>query len=1056
MNIAKCYLLAGLGLITLTTSLLGAEADSQAQRIIETTGIQGGLIVHVGCDQGALTTALHRSDRYVVQGLDPDLDDIAAARKHIRSHKLSESVSVAHWPGGALPYIDNLVNLLVISKSTSVAEAEILRVLAPLGVACVEQPDESWRQTVKPWPKAIDEWTHYLHGPDNNALADDTMVGPPRHMQWRSGPIWGRHHHQEKAGNPTVKITVSAAGKIFSLLDRTKSSDMSIPAKWTVVAQDGFNGVRLWETPINTGEYRTGLQQVWRQLIADMNRVYTAYGKDRGVRALKAETGETLVEYPGTEGMVEMIKMPTTLLVVCRYKMIIALDPDSGKTRWTWKPKQDDEVEPLTLAADEDMVFAKTTTELVCLSEKEGQVQWSVALPGPKTKPKNSFKETVFYPGRLLVGNGVVMCAYGGDDPESLKDWNTTRPFLGNSAVGGHRKFSAYNGKLGFFSVKDGRRLWETTYIPHLQNGPGEAYIIDGELWLGPVFDKTYDLQTGKVKKLQPIADQLWTNGHHYRCYPGKATCNYIITGKRGIELIDMRGSNHSRNNWARGSCNVGILPCNGLIYAPPHSCGCYMEAKLWGYWAFAGKRTQSPNETIERREKGKAYDSLATLNLEVNDQDWWTWRGNNERGGSTSASVPGELKQAWKIDLGGRLSATTIAGGKVFVAQVDAHAVHALDMKTGKKLWSFTADGRVDSPPTIAGELVLFGSRDGYVYALRAADGKLGWRFLAAPERLGSMDRGQIESVWPVPGSVLVQDGIVYATAGRSSYLDGGIKIYGMNPKTGVVVYETSVTSEQVGAMKPPEDAENLYERDSQNWLDYKTRLAADKSDSFSMKGTTSDILCGDNDSIYLRTMRFDRKLTEQEPPRQHLFSTSGLLDDWEHNRSYWVLGTGQFKTSVAYPWIMQGSRAAHGVMLAFDDSSVWGVIRDNRKKGKYSCSIYAMPRLDPASPEASLPDIVGWGSKSKNRKFTWTQKMDIRPRAMLHVGDLLFIGGMPLAGDIDDNPGHIRMLACSDGKSNGQLSLESPPVWDGMAATEGRLFIACADGSVVCLSAK
>jgi len=108
MNIAKRFFLSVLGLITLTTSLLAAEADSQAQRIIETTGIQGGLIVHVGCDQGTLTTALHRSDRYVVQGLDPDLDDIAAARKHIRSHKLSESVSVAHWPGDVLPYIDNL------------------------------------------------------------------------------------------------------------------------------------------------------------------------------------------------------------------------------------------------------------------------------------------------------------------------------------------------------------------------------------------------------------------------------------------------------------------------------------------------------------------------------------------------------------------------------------------------------------------------------------------------------------------------------------------------------------------------------------------------------------------------------------------------------------------------------------------------------------------------------------------------------------------------------------------------------------------------------------
>jgi outer membrane protein assembly factor BamB len=755
--------------------------------------------------------------------------------------------------------------------------------------------------------------------------------------------------------------------------------------------------------------------------------------------------------------MVEMIKTPTTLLVVCRYETILAVDPNTGKTRWKWEPKKDDEVEPLTLAADEGKVFVKTTTELVCLSEPAGQVQWRVALPEPKTKPKASFKETVFYPGKLMVGNGVVMCAHGGDDPQSLKDWLSKRPFLGNSSVGGHRKFSEYNGKLGFFSVKDGQRLWEIPYVPHLQNGPGEAYFINGELWLGPLFDKTYDLQTGKVEELPPIADQLWTNGHHYRCYPGKATSNYIITGKRGIELIDMHGSNHSRNNWARGSCNVGILPCNGLIYAPPHSCGCYMEAKLWGYWAFAGKRTQSPNVTIERLEKGKVYNSLAALSIDINEQDWWTWRGNNERGGSTSANVPGQLKQAWKTDLGGRLSAATIAGGRVFVAQIDAHTVHALDMKTGRKLWSFTADGRVDSPPTVLGELVLFGSRDGHVYALRAADGELGWRFLAAPEKLGSMDRGQLESVWPVHGSVLVQNGIVYATAGRSSYLDGGIKIYGLNPKTGAVVHETSVTSEQVGAMKPPKDAETLFDRKGQNWFDYKTRLAADNSDSFSMKGTTSDILCGDNDSIYLRTTRFDSKLVEQETPRQHLFSTSGLLDDWEHNRSYWVLGTGQFTTAVSYPWVMHNARAAYGVMLAFDRTSVWGVTRDDRKKGKYGCSIYAVPRLDPATPEASLPDFEyrssNPSSEKQKREFTWTQKVDIRPRAMLRAGDLLFAAGVPLTKDPDGSPGLIRALACSDGNAVGALQLASSPVWDGLAAAHGQLIVACTDGTVVSL---
>jgi outer membrane protein assembly factor BamB len=44
----------------------------------------------------------------------------------------------------------------------------------------------------------------------------------------------------------------------------------------------------------------------------------------------------------------------------------------------------------------------------------------------------------------------------------------------------------------------------------------------------------------------------------------------------------------------------------------------------------------------------------------------------------------------------------------------------------------------------------------------------------------------GQIESVWPALGSVLVHEGIVYATAGRETEVDGGIAIGAFNAATG------------------------------------------------------------------------------------------------------------------------------------------------------------------------------------------------------------------------------------------------------------------------------
>ncbi len=69
-------------------------------------------------------------------------------------------------------------------------------------------------------------------------------------------------------------------------------------------------------------------------------------------------------------------------------------------------------------------------------------------------------------------------------------------------------------------------------------------------------------------------------------------------------------------------------------------------------------------------------------------------------------------------------------------------------------------------------------------------------WRFLASPQQRLIVSRGQLESVWPVSGSVLVVNDIVYFAAGRSSYLDGGIRLYGLDPHTGRKLVDTVLST--------------------------------------------------------------------------------------------------------------------------------------------------------------------------------------------------------------------------------------------------------------------
>lgn len=1043
--------------LLLTGSVARPDDALDAGRILDASGVHGGLIIHLHCGDGRLTAALGADERYVVRGLDPDPHFVETARKHIRSHGCYGRVSADSFDGRRLPLVDNLVNLVVAETLGDVPLEEILRVLAPGGSLCLKNAGV-WTTTVKPWPGNIDEWTHFQHGPDNNAVADDDVVGPPRHMQWLAGPTWTRHHHADKGTDPAIRAVVSSHGRLFYTVDETESSVRRVPASWFLAARDAFSGVLLWKVPLLTSTFDGRLERVWRELIADGDEVYAQLGADQPLSALEAATGAVIRHYEGTNDLHEVIKYQDTLLVITGLDVLLAFDVATGKPLWQWDPADEGPIVPLTLAADDGRVFIRTDQSIRCFSIAEGKTLWRFVPEGAGKRTKLKWPRE-----KLLVKDGVVLASYGGKDPAVLN--RDKYEYLGS-----HPRVHDYDAKLAALSAADGTPLWNTEYLPGLESMPGEIYVSAGLVWLGPDFSSPRDLHTGKVKWTRPLLEDLWTAGHHYRCYPGKATRNYILTAKRGIEMFDLTGENHTRDNWVRGTCRVGVTPCNGLIYAPSHSCGCYMEAKLFGFWALAPGDGAEGTKWIDddtRLHKGPYYNRLETpQHAATATTDWPTYRGDSARSGSTESRLPSALDQRWRADLGGPLSAITVAGGKLFVTRIDAHTVHALDAATGKSLWQFTAGGRVDSPPTIHAGLALFGSRDGRVYCLRAADGQLLWQFQAAPQTTSAVAYEQVESLWPVHGSVLVHGGIAYVAAGRSSYLDGGIVLYGLEPSTGRIVAKTQLASQHAEVLTPPsqEKREEMDHLFSQNQTDYKTFLAPDKSDAFSMAGALTDVMTADDDSIFMRQLRFDRSLTEQQDKRPHLFSTSSLLDGREHNRAYWAFGTADFsRTPVAYPWIVSKSMAVpYGVMLAFDENTVWGVRREGKNDDAYA--VFASPRPDPAAKESLLPDFAERSGKKLPLQEHWVVDTAIRPRAIIQAGDRLVLGGMVNQFDPNDlnapinttyagnGVGLLQVLSTVDGKKLADLQLEAPPVWDGITAAQNQLFIATGAGTVLC----
>lgn len=1087
----------------------GAATQSLARRILDETGVQGGLVVHLGCGDGKLTAALRAGDSYLVHGVDSDPKLVEVARRYVQSQGLYGKVSVDHVVGDRLPYIDNLVNLLVAEDPGQVSPEEMMRVLAPEGVAYVKSGSQ-WSKIVKPRTQQIDEWTHYLHDPSNNAVAHDTEVGPPRHMQWVAAPNWSRHHDHMAS----LSALVSSGGRVFYIMDEGPRESILLPGQWFVIARDAFNGALLWKRAIpewNTQLWplKSGPNQLPRRLVAVGDRVYVTLGIDAPVTALDAATGETVRTFGGTDHTDEIINADGTLFLLVANsenkwkdyrpnstyvwdntrransewawdkepRSVVAIQADSGERVW----KQEATVAPLTMGLDEERLYFYDGEKVVALARADGKQVWASEPVLRKLPFPTGYGPT------LVVQQGVVL-------------------------------LSIENKTMTAFSAADGATLWTA---PHHRGGhmsPDDMLVINGLVWSADVANNQNsglvtgrDLQTGEVKsEFPPDVNPPW---FHHRCYRSRATDKYYIAARTGTEFIDLKSQHWDINHWVRGGCLYGFMPANGLVYEPPQSCGCFLESKLFAFTALASaspsRRVPREVPDAERLQRGPAYGQ-PVVDQEAGDDEWPTYRSDAARSGAGATSVPVDLKQLWQINLGGKLSSVVMAADKVFLAAIDAHTVHALDANTGKEIWSYTAGARIDSPPTFYQGRILFGSADGFVYCLRADDGGLIWRFRAAPADRRLVAYDQVESAWPVSGAVLVENGSVYCVAGRSAFLDGGMRLLRLDPRTGEKLNETILDE------KDPETGANLQ----------TLMLGQD------MPVALPDVLSSDGRSIYMRAQAFDldgkrRHLgpvkldmqrrrqanrrggqdDESEDLSQvgdHLFSRSGFLDDSWFWRSYWIYGKAV--NSNYGGWLQPGHMAPCGRLMVFNDNDIYGFDR----KPEYLCNasvaeyyVYcadrqvseegrervraARNRINAASTKknASSSD---WATRKQfpitdqnPATFKWAEgDTPIMARGLVLAGDTVFIAGPPdLVNDEEafrnpDDPAirdrlnaqvaalegrmgsQLVALAANDGKKLAAYQLPSIPTFDGMAAAKGRLFLTTVDGSVICLGGE
>lgn len=1049
----------------LAAALLSAATIHGAE-VVEA---KAGVAIHVcaGSPQPALDLA--STGRWVVQSLCPNARTTAMVRAAFTTAGVYGLASAEHRADlRSLPYARRVANRLIIddvqeAQSRGLAWAECLRVVVPRGTILVgggtldevkaqlatagltvqdaKQEGDHVRLTAA-WPADMDQWTHSRYREAGGLSISRDAINPRTQNLWLQ---WLDGEQDPQGSHAAMAALVSADGRFISLagfevaglIREGRYWHGGGRQMWMLSCRDAFNGTLQWVRPWNG----THAKRVKRPLAMAGGRIFTI------------EAGR-----------------------------LTATDLRDGRILYAAEaPVQFDEKSWLHCNATVAAVHDPIAKVLHVFDAATGRQLWH----GP---------QAVQFPV-LLDGDRIYACVAAAaegqpEQPASL---------LAMQAASGAeiwrksaRAFGDGKGPLTLSAAADGRVL---ATVP-----PGVTAVIDGatgDLLRG--FDAVaehilsdrvlivekagrtstgvfYDIATGK---------RIGTGAapHHSMSLGLYACAEGAYTEKMLLDLMESAGDPARRGksplpfpylgtSRPHVTCISGGGVAHGMIYQPQQGCRCgHFRAGLRGLYALAPVDMPPPQKAFEEPgeiDKGEVFGQVDATPEDAGD--WPILRANPTRSCSTSAAAdPRGI--AWRTPLGVRpdawivksswraqhnhnqvISGPVVAAGKVFVSLIDEHQVVALDEKSGAVAWRYTAESRIDSPPTIHRGLCMFGSRGGWVYCLRAADGRLAWRRRIAPAEERILVYGQLESRWPVTGTILVDGDRGYATAGHDPGMN--IMVWEFEPATGKTIgYRPTRPTYPNDMLVKGEDGI------------YLNRNAVDAAAPTTGPPGWLAALAPYNPPTAMHLSALDTPIisaadTLSLKPRGGLYLRQIVANRWTWDPRHMIGFTaeGYGKPSKAMRPGLAPDAITKSAVFCLDPARLDGKANDAVRWQTPAKDVWALalagPRVIVAGPRIDRPKPGSRPSSTPPSEPTplptGRPADELWDDAVLStmMGQWVERQQDPLVA-----PGFVHVLDAADGGRLADIDLPAAVVQDGIAVSRGRVYATTADGAVCCL---